>query len=209
MNSLIYIGIAFLTVSCARNQLQLQTGDLLFQVGRESEMTGAISDATTAQGVLDFSHVAIVVCAGGADSIIEASTQRGVRTITLDDFLSASAQIDGCPGVVAMRMRDTTGVATAVIRAREFLGQPYDYSYRPDNGKIYCSELVWESYLAADGSHLLTSRPMNFRNAQGELPRFWEELFEQLGEPAPEGLPGTNPNDMAREAALREVNRWF
>ena len=34
-------------------------------------------------------------------------------------------------------------------------------------------------------------------------------LFDQLGEQVPEGLPGTNPNDMAREELLEEVHRYF
>lgn len=33
--------------------------------------------------------------------------------------------------------------------------------------------------------------------------------FARLGEPVPEGLPGTNPNDMAREEILEEVHRYF
>ena len=50
---------------------------------------------------------------------------------------------------------------------------------------------------------------MNFRAADGTLPQFWTELFARRGEAVPEGVPGTNPNDMAREAALEEVFRWF
>ena len=41
------------------------------------------------------------------------------------------------------------------------------------------------------------------------LPQFWADLFDQLGEQVPEGLPGTNPNDMAREELLEEVHRYF
>ena len=43
----------------------------------------------------------------------------------------------------------------------------------------------------------------------GTLPQFWADLFDQLGEQVPEGLPGTNPNDMAREELLEEVHRYF
>ena len=50
---------------------------------------------------------------------------------------------------------------------------------------------------------------MNFRAADGTMPAFWTELFEKLGEPIPEGVPGTNPNDMAREGVLTEVGRYF
>ena len=89
------------------------------------------------------------------------------------------------------------------------MGQHYDYSFQPDNGKLYCSELVWESYLAPDGSRIFPARPMNFRAADGSMPPFWSELFAKLGEEIPENVPGTNPNDMARDTALTEVFRWF
>ena len=133
----------------------------------------------------------------------------GVRVTALGDFLARSARIDGRPAVTVMRLRDTTGVAAAIERARKFIGQPYDYSFRPDNGKMYCSELVWESYLAPDGSRRFPARPMNFLAADGSLPRFWAELFAGLGEEIPQDIPGTNPNDMARDPQLKEVARCY
>lgn len=50
---------------------------------------------------------------------------------------------------------------------------------------------------------------MNFRAEDGTLPQFWTELFARRGESVPEGVPGTNPNDMSQERTLREVYRWF
>lgn len=207
--TLLYIGILFSALSCGRNDDRLHTGDLLFQVGRNSEMTGAITAATGDDGSPDFSHVGIAVTAKGADSVLEATTEGGVRLTALAEFLGRAAKIGGRPAVAAMRLKDTAGVAAAVWRARGCLGLPYDYSFRPGNGRYYCSELVWESFRAEDGSPLFTARPMNFRAADGTLPQFWIDLFARLGEEVPEGLPGTNPNDMAREPILEEVFRWF
>ena len=181
MKSLLYIGMLFSAVSCGRPTPELHPGDLLFQVGKTSEMTEAITAATGEAQRLNYSHVGIAVPAAGADSVLEA----------------------------VMRLRDTTGVTAAVARARTYLGQPYDYSFRPDNGKMYCSELVWASYLAPDGSRLFTARPMNFRAADGTMPQFWTELFAKAGEEIPEGVPGTNPNDMARECILECAGRYY
>jgi Uncharacterized distant relative of cell wall-associated hydrolases len=108
-----------------------------------------------------------------------------------------------------MRLRDTTGTAGAIRRARSRLGQPYDYSFLPDNGKLYCSELVWECYRTEDGKPVFAARPMNFRSEDGTMPQFWVELYARLGEPIPEGVPGTNPNDMAKEEVLTEIYRYF
>lgn len=157
---------------------------------------------------IDYTHVGIALCANGADSVLEASTE-GVRTVALKDFLAEAGSIHGRPAVVAMRLRDTSGLAVSLLRARTCLGLPYDYSFRPDNGRLYCSELVWESYRRADGTPVFPARPMNFRAEDGTMPRYWVALFEKLGEPIPEGEPGTNPNEMARDPQLVEIGRWF
>ncbi|WP_418989153.1 YiiX/YebB-like N1pC/P60 family cysteine hydrolase [Alistipes sp.] len=209
MRSLLYICILFSAVSCGRNLPDLRPGDLLFLAGKTSEMTGAITAATGKARQLNYSHVGIAVPAGGADSVLEATSDGGVRMTALADFLARAQRIEGRPAVVAMRLRDTTGVTAAVARAVTFLGQPYDYSFRPDNGQLYCSELVWESYLAPDGSRLFPARPMNFRAADGTMPQFWVDLFAKLGEEIPEGIPGTNPNDMAHDPQLKEIARYY
>ena len=207
--ALIYIGMLLLAISCGQNRDRLHTGDLLFQAGKNTEMTGAITAATGKEGPLNFSHVGIAVVGGGADSVLEATTDGGVRLTLLAEFLGRSAKIDGHPAVVAMRLKDTAGIAAAVRRARSFLGVPYDYSFRPGREKLYCSELVWESYRAEDGTPLFTARPMNFRAADGTMPQFWTELFAKAGEEIPEGVPGTNPNDMARESILECAGRYY
>ena len=172
-------------------------------------MTEAITEATGRDERINFTHVGIAIIGERCDSVLEATSDGGVRMTALDDFLNKSAKLNGRPAVVAKRLKDTTGVAAAIRRARTLLGLPYDYSFRPDNNRYYCSELVYESYRHPDGSPRFTARPMNFRAPDGTLPRYWTELFERLGEPVPEGVPGTNPNDMAQEETLYEVHRWF
>lgn len=209
MKAPIYLFLLAAAGSCTTQGNALRTGDLLFQVGASSPMTEAINAATGHEEALNFSHVGIVLHHPAADSVLEATTAGGVRIVPLQRFLERSTRAEGQVTAVAMRLRDTAGVAAAVARARSFLGQPYDYSYLPDNGKMYCSELVWESYLAPDGNHRFPARPMNFRAADGSMPQFWVELFAQAGEEIPQGVSGTNPNDMAREPGLEEVVRYY
>ena len=47
---------------------------------------------------------------------------------------------------------------------------------------------------------------MNFKNAEGEFPLYWEQLFALLGQPIPQDIPGTNPQAMSAEAILRPVD---
>ena len=199
--------MAAAAAGCGRNIPALESGDLLFQAGKGTEMAGAIAAATGAARQIDYTHVGIALCANGADSVLEASTE-GVRTVALKDFLAEAGSLHGRPAEEALRLRDTRGQAASLHRDLN-CGLPYDYSFRPDNGRLYCSELVWESYRRTDGTPVFPARPMNFRAADGTMPRYWVALFEKLGEPIPEGEPGTNPNEMARDPQLREVGRWF
>lgn len=209
MRNIIYIGIIGGMLSCTAPSPELQAGDLLFQVGNGAGMNQAIDAATRSDNQMTFTHVGIAIPHHGADSVLEATSEGGVKLSPLDEFLDRAARVEGGVAVVAMRLRDTTGRALALKRARERLGIPYDYSFLPDNGKLYCSELVWECFRNSDGAPRFPARPMNFRAADGSMPAFWTELFEQLGETIPEGIPGTNPNDMARDPQLYEVKRWF
>lgn len=209
MHRLLYIGILFELAACTPKHPKPLPGDLLFQVGRSSAMNEAIAEATDNNNELTFTHVAIFFEEGGSDSVLEATSPGGVRITPLQEFLDRAERVKGRPGVVVMRLRDTAGLARSVKRAKEYLGLPYDFSYRPDNGRLYCSELVWESYRDTCGRRIFPARPMNFRAADGAMPAFWTEHFEKLGEPIPEGVPGTNPNDMAREGILTEVGRYF
>lgn len=208
IRSLLYIGILIGAVSCCQKHPVLQSGDLLFLAAESSQMEGAIVAATRADGTPNYTHVGIAVVSGGADSVLEASTQ-GVRIVALEEFLAGAERRGGRRTVTAMRLRDTAGVAQALLRARGMLGLPYDYSFLPENGRLYCSELVWECFRAHDGAPLFPARPMRFRAADGSMPAYWTELFEKLNEAVPEGVPGTNPNDMAREPVLTEIGRWF
>lgn len=196
----------------------LLNGDLLFQTEGESALSKAISSSTGKAGVqeegvtpdVSFAHVAILWIAGDSLKVIEASPNEGVRITTLEDFLADSPKIGGSPGVVVKRLQcEETLKQKGVKRALEHLGEPYDWYYLPGNGMMYCSELVFESYLAEDGSHLFHSNPMNFRNSDGTMPDYWVTLYQELGVDIPEGLPGTNPNDMSKESGLLEIYRYF
>ncbi len=213
-----------------------QKGDLVFVVAGDSDFSGAISEATdgcdslSVDGVnVSYVHVGIVdVESDGAVFVVEANDQRGVCLTPWEEFLESAPRIGGRPGVTVMRVRD--GVASAedgtqegsgaagtahfnagecVERAKSFIGQPYDWYYLPDNGRMYCSELVWEAFRLEGGSRIFTAAPMNFRAPDGSMPEFWTSLFDTLGVPVPEGVPGTNPNAMASDPALAVVYCFF
>lgn len=203
------IAIALLQ-ACSSSHYQPREGDLLFQLASSTDFSQAIADATAQRDSLKFDHVGIVASDSlGNPYIIEATSRGGVKRTAWQDFLADAPDINGKPGVVAMRLTEPFDSKAAIRRALSHIGEEYDWTFMPDNGRTYCSELVYESYLHADGSHIFTAQPMNFRDKDGNMPQFWTDLFGKLGMQIPEGVPGTNPNDMSKEASLREAHRFF
>ena len=205
----IFIFTAILLSSCSDKGYTPRDGDLLFSVAGSSESSKAIADATAWHDSVKFSHVAIVATENGKPYIIEATGKKGVTRTEWEDFMSSVPQIDGKAGVVVMRVTADFSADEAIARAKGHLGEEYDWYYSPNNGKMYCSELVYECFRKKDGTPLFTAKPMNFRDSDGNMPAFWTELFARLNEPVPEGVEGTNPNDMSKEPILTEIHRFF
>ena len=167
-------------------------------------------DATGNDGELNIIHVAVAEVQGDSCWIIDATIKHGVDRHPLDTFLTDFTLRDGSyPVFKVMRLRDDSRAQEFVDNTRKFLGQPYDSAFLPDNGAMYCSELVYESYLTPDGGHIFSEAPMNFLDDEGAMPVYWEQLFGMLGMEVPQGIPGTNPRQMSRDPALVNVELDF
>lgn len=201
--------LALVLQACGRAQFVPQDGDIVFCVGGTSAMSEAIVDAT--QGATQYDHVALFAYVDGAPAVIEAAPKHGVVVTPWAEFLADATSVNGQPGIVVMRLKPEilTDMTSVLARARTYLGQSYDWSYLSDNDKLYCSELIYECYRQGNGEPIFIAAPMSFRDAEGQMPAFWVELFAKLGETVPEGVPGTNPNDLSRDEQLVEVHRYF
>lgn len=180
-----------------------RAGDLAFRLGSESAFSDAITSATAWGDSLRFDHVGIVDIDGsGKVAVVEATPKGGVKLSSWAEFTSGG-------GVVVKRLMSEFDACKVVAKAKSFIGEDYDWWYLPDNGKMYCSELVYESFIGSDGDHIFKAAPMNFRQPDGTMPEFWTRLFEEIEMPVPEGVPGTNPADMAKDPRLVEVARFI
>ena len=188
----------------------LRNGDLVFQTNDDSDFTDAIVSSTDRNG-LSFSHVGILYSSDTGQYIIEATPKHGVVATAINDFLDDSAHDnEDNPLVRFYRVKISQDLADkAVKRALSFIGKPYDFAFNPDSESIYCSELVYESYLDENGCHIFTTQPMNFRDAEGNLPPYWIEHFGKLGIAIPENEEGTNPNDMADSEMIEALRMRF
>lgn len=206
------MGIALIALSCARQPDTLQTGDLVFMgipqdysISEES-MDGAIS-AATGDGGLNLIHVAIIEMADDGPYIIDATLKYGTDRHPLDSTIRQFTLKGGAqPVYIVKRLKDNKLAKEWIEKAKSFCGQPYDMRFLPDNGAMYCSELVRESFLGAEGEYLFDEKPMNWKNEKGEIPVYWTQLFALLGMDVPQGVPGTNPQDMSKSPLLVTVD---
>ncbi|MBO7653160.1 MAG: hypothetical protein J6S84_10690 [Bacteroidales bacterium] len=191
----------------------LQTGDLVFvalpldYMADTTEMGSAIAASTGDSVGINYIHVAIAEVANDSVWIIDATLAHGVDRHPLDTFFCDFTLDDGSlPQMDIMRLSDNSNAAKYVENAKQFTGRGYDLYFLPDNDEQYCSELVRNSYIDEKGEYLFSDAPMNFKSDDGTFPPYWVWLFEQIGQPIPQGLPGTNPNAMSKEKCLKKVD---
>lgn len=186
--------------SCRNEAYQIQDCDLIFRIAEENDFSKAITDATAQKSEIKFDHVGILIFEEGDPKVLETNSTKGVVFTNFEDFIHNSSA-----GYVIKRVIYPLPTKRIIQEAKSHLGEAYDWSFLPNNGKMYCSELVYESFVTKDGSKLFETRPMNFKDANGNIPQFWTDLFKRLEIEIPQGIPGTNPNDIAHSPILEEV----
>lgn len=159
---------------------------------------------------LSFVHVGIIDINNDNElTVIEASPEYGVTITPLKDFVESAPSLNGKPGIMVKRFISSLPVNDVLEKAKSHLGEPYDWWYLPENGKMYCSELVLDSFIDFSGNPVFQPKPMKFRDSNGNLPEFWVELFQKLDMGVPEGIPGSNPQDLSNDPQLMEIFRYF
>lgn len=205
MKKLIVIAMAWVVMVACEHKAEYQTGDLIFVEGMpasvrdgcELNMDQAIMSSTGAMV-----HVGIIEVCGDSLFVIDAAPKTGVSRRPLAAFLEAQKAPDGhSPSMKVMRLNDNGDAVSFVEKAKSLCGAEYDFTFLPGNARYYCSELVYECY-QRNGKPIFEAVPMNFRNAEGGFDPYWEELFEQQGMAIPQGVFGTNPNDLYHSSLL-------
>lgn len=127
-------------------------GDIVFQTSK-SEQSPLIQYATGSR----WSHCGIVVKKGGQYYVLEASNV--VKLTPIDSWIKR-----GRHGSVKKRRFLDKEVK---VKYAKYLGKPYDLAFKFDNGKYYCSELVWLIYKEQFGIELCKPRKIKSYNLIG------------------------------------------
>jgi cell wall-associated NlpC family hydrolase len=174
----------------------LKPGDLVFQNLDCGPMCDAIEAVTEGFSGQDFSHVALVCMHDGQLEVVEA-IGKGVHFTTWDLFAKRTPH-KMYVGRVQKQYQNL--VKAAVAFSEKQIGLPYDDAFIYDNGKYYCSELVYDAYKSANHNKpFFTLYPMTYKQPGSDtfFP-VWVDYFKNLHLDIPEGKPGCNPGGLSR-----------
>lgn len=125
--------VVILSVSCSRGKVNdIQVGDIVF-IESQSSQSPYIKVGTMSK----WTHCGVVVDTPEGLKVLEAS--KTVRLTTFGSFIGRAKNDNWCVKRPKKKLK-------APVSYRKYLGQPYDLEFKLDNGKMYCSELVWLVY---------------------------------------------------------------
>ena len=213
----------FVFCSCQTRspQYTVQRGDLLFvalpydynaeSLEESSEIRNFVAqfqkEDCLISDTLNLIHGAILDVVDDSLFVIDATLRRGVERYPWADFVKDFTLHDGSlPTFFVCRLNDTSEVDRFIANACRFIGQPYDMAFAPDNAAMYCTELIRESYVTADGDTLFAQTPIDFRAPNGDMPPYWRKMFKKVGISPEEMGIGTCPKTMIYAPCIHLVD---
>jgi hypothetical protein len=116
----------------------LKTGDIVFQRTETSA-----SDAIMLASGTQYTHVGLVeIDSAGRANVIEAIGP--VRTLPLDRWIKNGNK--GRVTIKRVKGLSEDNAKKAAVRARHYLGRPYDHFFYETRDQIYCSELIHAAF---------------------------------------------------------------
>jgi hypothetical protein len=110
---------------------EVKEGDVIFQTS-QSQQSPLIQIATRSK----ISHCGIIVMRNGKPYVLE--TLKTLVVTPLDKFIAR-----GEGGKYWLKRSNKENIK---IKYGNYLGKPYDLAFKFDNGKFYCSELIYDIY---------------------------------------------------------------
>jgi hypothetical protein len=198
--------LSFFQNAEAQSVQKPEEGDFLFLDLDCGGLCDAIEAVTEGVNGRDFSHLGMVHLKNDSVFVLEAMGN-SVRLTPLNHFLSYTKK----PALQArLKPEFRKLIPAAVTFGLSQVGKPYDDAFLPDNGKYYCSELVYYAFLEANKRRpFFRLEPMTFRRpGSRDFFPVWIEYYAKLGISVPEGLPGCNPGGISRSSRLEVLGNF-
>ena len=122
---------------------EVREGDVIFQTSK-SQQSPLIQIGTRSK----ITHCGIIVMRGGKPYVLE--TLKTLVLTPLDKFIDR-----GEDGKYWIKRSSKENIK---IKYAKYLGKPYDLAFKFDNGRFYCSELVYDIYQKQLGIQLAEPR---------------------------------------------------
>ena len=122
---------------------EVREGDVIFQTSK-SQQSPLIQIGTRSK----ITHCGIIVMRGGKPYVLE--TLKTLVLTPLDKFIAR-----GEDGKFWIKRSSRENIK---IKYAKYLGKPYDLAFKFDNGRFYCSELVYDIYQKQLGIELAEPR---------------------------------------------------
>lgn len=122
---------------------EVREGDVIFQTSK-SQQSPLIQIGTRSK----ITHCGIIVMRGGKPYVLE--TLKTLVLTPLDKFIAR-----GEDGKYWIKRSSRENIK---IKYAKYLGKPYDLAFKFDNGRFYCSELVYDIYQKQLGIQLAEPR---------------------------------------------------
>lgn len=190
------------TYSSFSQNVQLKTGDLLFQSMNCGPLCDAINQVTEGYKGKDFSHLGMVYVKNDSIYVIEASG----KAVQITPLVKFKSHTNKPMFVGRLKPKYQKHIPNAIVFSLEQVGVPYDDAYLYNNGSYYCSELIYDAFLNAYGKPFFTLQPMTFKVPNSnEYFKVWQDYYDNLKMKIPEGELGCNPGGISLSKKLKIV----
>jgi hypothetical protein len=193
-------------------EFHFKNGDLVFQDLDCGELCDAIEKVTPSFKDKHFSHIGLVLVQNDSVLIIEA-IGKDVHLTPIDLFLERQKNMNHHPQVIVERLKPPFQylINKAVRQALLSKGIPYDDYFLNGNGKLYCSELIFEAFKYANGGDaFFHMAPMTFKDPDThKFFKAWKDYYKALKTKIPEGKLGCNPGSIANSPYLDFIYSFY
>lgn len=185
-----------------------QAGDFLLQDLDCGDLCTAIEKVTPALNGKHFSHIGFVCQVNDSLYVVEA-IGADVHLTKVNKFIDRNKDAAGKPKIVVMRLTTPNAELSqaATLFCLRQLGKSYDDTFIYDNGKYYCSELLYDAFkFANQNKPFFDLQPMTFidPDTHKTFPA-WTSYYADLKAEIPEGKLGCNPGGIANSPKLKFV----